>query len=452
MSVRQRIVAALAANGFGQVVTIGTQVLLTPLYFRHWGADLYGDWLMLSAIPAYLALADLGVSSAAGNEMAMRAGAGNLRGAQQTFRGAQGVAWLAAVLALLLGAIAAGLMWFGALPASPRLGTSLSVAILLGLAAQVALGFSGAVVQAGFRCAGFNAFGTTWSNLARLAEAAVAALVLLRGLSPLTLCLLTLAVRAVMLLWQWALLRRRCDWLFHPRVPADPHLLRRLLWPSLAFMAFPVGYAIALQGPLLLIGALHGSAAVAVFSAMRTLARLPVQLTNVLNNAVSPEVSRAHGEGDLAQIRRLHRSAWALTTGAGLLACAGLAVLGPWISRLWLGPGHHDQLTLVMLLAVSWVSAVWNVSSIVLTATNAHVRLSAIFLVVNASGLGLAMLLGRLPDEAGQAGLLAALLAVEVTMLAWVLPAAWRHSGDGAGAFWGWVGQAVRRPLQAGRP
>ena len=98
MSAKQRIFAALAANGFGQLVTMGTQLLLTPLFFRQWGAALYGEWLILSAIPAYLALADLGVSSAAGNEMAMRAGAGNHAGAQQTFRGARGVARLASAL------------------------------------------------------------------------------------------------------------------------------------------------------------------------------------------------------------------------------------------------------------------------------------------------------------------------------------------------------------------
>lgn len=436
MSAKQRIFAALAANGFGQAVTIGTQLLLTPLFFRHWGAALYGEWLILSAIPAYLALADLGVSSAAGNEMAMRAGAGNHTGAQQTFRGARSVARMASALAVLLGCVLAlcsvGLGW----PALSRIPQQDAALILLMLSLQVALGFSGSVVQAGFRCAGFNGLGTTWANVARLAEALACALALAMGQTALWLCAATLVVRALMLLWQWALLRQRCTWLFQPAVPADPDMLRRLLWPSLAFMAFPLSYAIALQGPILLIGALHGSAAVAIFSAMRTLARLPVQLTNVLNNAVSPEVSRAHGEGNLAQIRRLHRSAWALTTGAGLLACLGLWVLGPWISRLWLGPGHHDPLTLGVLLAVSWVSAVWNVSSIVLTATNAHVRLSAIFLVVNACGLGLAALLGQLPGVVGLAGLLTALLAVEAVMLAWVLPAAWQHSGDRARTFW----------------
>ncbi|WP_338440520.1 oligosaccharide flippase family protein [uncultured Aquabacterium sp.] len=354
MSANQRIVAALAANGFGQLVTIGTQLLLTPLYFHHWGAGLYGEWLILSAIPAYLALADLGVSSAAGNEMAMRAGAGNLVGAQQTFRGARSVARMAAALAVLLGVVLAlccmGLGW----PALSHIPGHDAALILLMLSLQVALGFSGSVVQAGFRCAGFNALGTTWANLARLAEALACALALGLGQSALTLCAATLAVRALMLVWQWALLRRRCAWLFQPAVPADPHMLRRLLWPSLAFMAFPVAYALALQGPILLIGSLYGSAAVAVFSAMRTLARLPVQLTNVLNNAVSPEVSRAHGEGDLGKIRRLHRTAWALTAGLGLLACVALGLLGPWISRLWLGHDHHDQATLLWLLAVSW--------------------------------------------------------------------------------------------------
>jgi O-antigen/teichoic acid export membrane protein len=432
MSARQRIVSALAANGFGQMVTIGTQFLLTPMFFRLWGAGLYGEWLMLSAIPAYLALADLGVSSAAGNDMVMRAGAGNLAGAQQTFRGARSLARLAAAFAVVLGLLlSVCCAWMG-WPVLVHIPMQDAALILLMLSLQVALGFSGSVVQAGFRCAGFNGLGTTWANLARLAETLVCAIALWSGQAAVTLCAATLTVRALMLLWQWALLRKRCVWLFYPPVAADPHMLRRLLWPSLAFMAFPVAYALALQGPILLIGSMYGSTAVAVFAAMRTLARLPVQLTNVLNNAVSPEVSRAHGAGNLAQIRRLHRTAWALTAGLGLLVCTALGLLGPWISRVWLGPGHHDQLILLMLLAVSLVSAVWNVSSVVLTATNAHVRLSVVFLVVNALGMALAAFAGL---SVGMTGLLAALLLVEVAMLAWVLPAALKASGDGLPAF-----------------
>jgi hypothetical protein len=63
MSVRHRIYLALAAGAFGQFVTIGSQVLLTPLYFLYWGAAKYGEWLLISTIPAYLAMADFGIGS-----------------------------------------------------------------------------------------------------------------------------------------------------------------------------------------------------------------------------------------------------------------------------------------------------------------------------------------------------------------------------------------------------
>lgn len=427
MSARQRICAALAANGFGQVVTIGTQLVLTPLFFRFWGAERYGEWLLLSAIPTYLMLADLGVSSAAANEMAMRAGARDFTGAQQSFRGALRMAVIAAALALFLGAIAASLVAVAQWPELQHSSHLEAGWVLFALSAQVALGFAGGTVQAGFRCAGLNGLGATWANLGRLGEAIGSAGVLLSGLGPVPLCVAMLVLRAVFLWAQWETLRRRCSWLFSPGVSVDPKFFDRLLLPSLAFMAFPLGYTLALQGPILLMGSLFGSAAVAAFSAMRTLARLPVQFTNVLNNAVAPEVSMAHGERCLEKIRRLHCSAWTATAGLGFVACLALGVFGPRLSEMWLGTGRHDQRMLLGLLAVSWVSAVWNVSSIVLTATNRHVRLSFAFLLVNAFGLGLAGMLGR---AAGVPGLLTGLLLVEVTMLVWVLPIALAEQGQ----------------------
>ena len=88
MNVKKRIMTSLAANAFGQIITISSQLLLIPLFLKYWGVAKYGEWLILSSIPAYLILADLGIGAAAGNEMTIRAGAGDHQGAQQTFRGA----------------------------------------------------------------------------------------------------------------------------------------------------------------------------------------------------------------------------------------------------------------------------------------------------------------------------------------------------------------------------
>ena len=76
-TIRGRIGRALGAGAFGQAVTVLVQLASIPLFLRYWGIERYGEWLILSAIPSYLALSDLGFGSAAANEMTMAAGAGN---------------------------------------------------------------------------------------------------------------------------------------------------------------------------------------------------------------------------------------------------------------------------------------------------------------------------------------------------------------------------------------
>ena len=36
-----------------------------------WGVELYGEWVTLSALPAYLVLCNIGLTSTAGNSLAM---------------------------------------------------------------------------------------------------------------------------------------------------------------------------------------------------------------------------------------------------------------------------------------------------------------------------------------------------------------------------------------------
>lgn len=432
MSLKRRIAASLAANSFGQGVTISTQLLLLPLFLSHWGASLYGDWLLLTAIPAYLAMADLGISSAAGNEMAMRAGASDRRGAQQTFRGAQQVAFLAGSSVLLAGALFAAIVGYFDVFATPRISQSDRAWLVLLLVFLVSAGFLGSVVQAGYRCDGHNASGVMTSNFGRLLEGVSTGLLLVLGQGPLEVCISMVFFRCIVLTLQWIHLWCLSRWLFTPKVPREVGMVRRLLSPSLAFMAFPLGNALALQGPLLLIGAIFGSAEVALFSAMRTLARLPVQITNVLNNAVSPELSRAHGEGNAHLVRKLHRRSWLSTVSLSLVALLGLVTLGPTLASAWLGSGHYHATMLHLLAAVSLLSATWNVSSVVLTAINAHARLALAYVLVNAVCLALAALLGHLW---GLTALLLCLLLAELLMFAWVLPQVLRRTEDDLHSF-----------------
>ena len=67
------LVKNLSANMFGQAVHLVSTVALVPLYLAAWGVDLYGEWLVLIALPAYfMATADAGFVPVSGNDMTIK--------------------------------------------------------------------------------------------------------------------------------------------------------------------------------------------------------------------------------------------------------------------------------------------------------------------------------------------------------------------------------------------
>jgi len=434
MSVKRRIATALAANAFGQAVTVVSQLLLPPLFFRFWGAPLYGEWLLLSSIPAYLAMADVGIGSAAGNEMVMRAGAGDRRGAQATFLGALWVATIAAAVVVVVGAVAAALCGLWHWPATPHMASTDAAYILLLLAVGVAMGFAGSVLSAGFRSSERNALGISLSNAGRLLEVVLTAVLLLCQMPPLLICATFIAVRLLMLGLQALWLRRVGGWLFAPGARADRQLVRRLVRPALGFMAFPLGNALVLQGPLMIIGATMGGAGVAMFSSLRTLARVPMQVTNMFNSSIWPELSRAHGAGNLELLRRMHRISWLTNLLLILPMALGQIILGQWVVRHWLGAAApYDAGVFGALVMITAISVIWNASSVVLAAINMHAKLGRDYLATSAIGLSAAALCSSF---GGWASLLVPQLLAEVVLLYLVLPTVLRLTGDCCGDFY----------------
>jgi O-antigen/teichoic acid export membrane protein len=251
--------------------------------------------------------------------------------------------------------------------------------------------------------------------------------------SPSTLCLGMLAAKLGMLVVQWAILKRRAPWLFMQGVSADKTIVQRLIKPSLAFLAFPVGSALALQGPIMIIGALFGGAAVAVFSTMRTVSRILIQITGAFNASVWPEMSRAYGAGQMATVRALHRGSWGIALALILTASLVLLTQGHTLVQFWLRKGDvFNAPVLLSLLVVSLISAIWNASSVVLASINAHARIAVAYVGVNAACLALGALMGW---QVGMYGLLASLILAECLLLIYVVPQALDASGDTLPAF-----------------
>lgn len=389
-TLKAKLLRNLGANAYGQGVTILIQLVSMPLYLHYWGVELYGEWLILSAIPAYLALSDIGFASVAANDMTMRVANGDRRGALEVY---QSIWLFISGVSVLVGCVLALIVY--SVPVTAQfLITHISEVqtrqLLLILMLYVLVGLQGGVLNAAFRAAGRYAYGTALGNTVRLAEWAVSAVGLLLGGGVLVIAILTLTVRLLGLLLMWQVLQKQERWLSLGTQAASLHQVRQLLKPAVAFMAFPLGLALSLQGMILVIGTALGPAAVVVFSAYRTLTRLLVQMITMLNQAVWPEISAAYGAKQLALVTQLHRKGSSITFWIALAAVTFIATVGNWFIGIWTRHAFEPNPTLlILLLLTTFLNVLWQTSWVVLMATNKHEIISILFVASALSSLSL---------------------------------------------------------------
>lgn len=392
-SLKAKLLRNLGANAYGQLITVAIQLVSVPLYLHYWGVALYGEWLILSAIPAYLALSDIGFASVAANDMTMRVANGDKQGAVEVYQSIwlfiSGVSVLvAAALTLVIYAVSVNARF-----SISHISETQTQQILVVLTLYVLVGLQGGVINAAFRAAGRYAYGTAMGNTVRLAEWASSMLALVLGGGVLTIALVTLATRALGLLLLWLALRQQEQWLYLGARSASLQQVRNLFKPAVAFMAFPLGLALSLQGMVLIIGMTLGSAAVVIFSAYRTLTRLLVQVITMLNHALWPEISVAYGAKQMELVKQLHRKGSSITFWVALVAVTILFFIGEWFIGIWIRHAfEQNHILLSLLLATTFLNVLWQTSWIVLMATNQHQRITLAFIFFAASGLFFAWL------------------------------------------------------------
>lgn len=417
---RRRVIAGMGANSFGMAISIGLQLLSLPLFLHIWDTATYGVWLTLSAIPAYLSMADVGMVTAAGNQMTMAMGRGDTREANRIFQSAQ---LFMLVVCGALGLLVLPLAWWLPLPDAAGIAPQdLRWALAL-LCLGVLLSLWSGLAEAAFKSTERYASGTMLSNLTRLAEWLGMMLGLLLDGSFTAVAAGGLLFRALGVVWgSWQATRGQggLQW---GLAAADTQVLRSITAPALSFMAFPLANALGFQGITLLVAGLFGPASVAVFSTYRTLSRVAVQATAIFSHALWPEFSRLQGQGARSALQALFRkSAW-LGLGQALLLSAVLYLLAPWLLQIWThgAIAFVPDLMLLMLLYAA-VCGSWHVPRVVLMATNQHAMLAGAQVVCSALALALAWWLGHSQGAAGvAAGMLLGELAIALVCLRQVL-------------------------------
>lgn len=411
IGLRRRLMHGAGATALAPVATAIVQLGSVPVLLHVWGASKYGDWLLLSAIPSYLTLSDLGFGNASGSEMSMSVAANDQEGALEVFQSSWVLVTAVSLVALLVAVVSVWSIPWQRLLRLSSVSNIQAAAVMLVLGAHVVLSQQNGVAESGYRSDGNFAVGTFWVVVLRVVEAVAAAATAILGGSMLAVAFTYLTVRCVGTFGYILLLRRMSPWIHYGIRHARLKTIKKMIAPALGFVALPLGGALGQQGLQLVIGARLGPIAVVSFSTLRTLSRLNFQLVGVIKNALWPELSRAFGAADIPLARRLHRRACQASLGFSIFGGLILWMVGPIIYHLWIRQNvSFDATCFHFLLFVAIMNSLWDTSSVIPMSNNGHFRIAVAYSLAAMLSLGLAW---TLVPRLGTVGAAIALLATD---------------------------------------
>ncbi|WP_128891291.1 lipopolysaccharide biosynthesis protein [Erythrobacter sp. HKB08] len=385
-SIGQRMISSGAASATSLVTRVAEQLLLIPVLLAAWSVELFGEYLLIAAIPTYIALSDLGVVQSGSNELARRAGEGDEEGAHRFFRDlvVTFLRWSLLLLVVLAAVVMAvpladwlGLRQISSAEAKWTFGLLAAAAII----SQNSLALLGGMRARRIMPAGLwtRAIGT----ILRLAATFIAVKFFDTG--PVAIGAIMLASRIGEYAAQSVILRRADFAATLNLFARRSQKLGRYVASGLEYLMFDLAKALLLQGAVIIIGLTLGAVAVAVFSTHRTLARAVSQIVQTALVPLQAEAGLMGGASQRTGLARLVIATTRLAVWTCLAVALALFVAGPAIFELWTGGkiAFAPELYGLLVGAVLF-EAVWMLTAQARMGTNRHRPIAWSFLAVAA--------------------------------------------------------------------
>jgi O-antigen/teichoic acid export membrane protein len=430
---RNRLFVGFITTWISKFASSIIQFVQIPILFHYWTIQMNGEWMVLSAIPSYLSFSNIGFGSVAGNEMTMLMARQEQDAALSVF---QSCWWLIALVMGFTGASMCVALYF--LPVARLLHLSTiddsdARWILFWLGLAVLLGQLEQLLQSAYRCIARYSYGNMLKTGLSLAAFAAQLIPVVLGYGPRTMAevfaLANIAATVILCI----VVRRDIPWIRYGWSHASFGEIKRLTRPAIAFMGFPIGTALNLQGTLLAVNAALGPTDVAIFGTARTVSRVALQVVEMVKNTFWPELSIAFGAGNMELVRVLHRRACQLALFVSISVVVVVALFGPTFLHHWTRGKVPPSTGLVsVLLVVVVFYSLWSTSSTLVSAINQHERLATLYTIATGITVACTYVAAR---HFGLYGAAASLLLSEIIMDMYVLPSALRIAHDTWGGF-----------------
>lgn len=368
---------------YAQLITLAIQLLLVPVYLSAWGANLYGDWLVITGVSTMLSLLDFGVAQASANKATMESGAGDWGSAARTIQNSHVFSFFIGIIIFILLYLSTYCLDFSLIFKTSVLDKDTCSTILLFGCANLVIQLMGGPLDAWYRAVDATAMGAFILANRRAADFFAVILVLLSPHNdPAYLIKVQFGVQILMYAFCCFYVMKKSPFYGIAFSKPNLHELKCLIKPSIGYSFIPISQVITLQGSIQLINQFSDSKTVVMFSMARTLMRLVLQVGMVVNNALKPELSRMIGAGNLDNAGVLTRRITLVTYFLSSLFFALLIVFGPYIMDLW----SHSKVVvsrfeLLLIGMHAMINILWFVPSALYIARNSHFNLAKTYMV-----------------------------------------------------------------------
>jgi O-antigen/teichoic acid export membrane protein len=161
-------------------------------------------------------------------------------------------------------------------------------------------------------------------------------------------------------------------------------------------LGLDAAYKVNYSSDVMVIGALLGAPAVALWAPAQRLSEVTLKLSNQLSEALFPVVVDCDAGQRDARLRRVLVEGTRLSLATVIPIAGGLAMLAHPLLTAWIGPSFATTAAIVQLLA--WVVIVRvgsSTASVVLKGAGMHRRLTALVSAMAVANLGLSLVLAR---------------------------------------------------------
>ncbi|MCP4991173.1 MAG: lipopolysaccharide biosynthesis protein [Colwellia sp.] len=388
-TIQYRINKGIASKGFAHIITVAVQLVSVPVFLSQWGSELYGIWIMVSTLPAYLILSGFGFSRIAANKMTMCNAGNDILKANQFFQSGW---FVITILSICIFVLIYTMLEYFPFNTTKEIVTEQSLRYtLLYLSAYTLISLQGGFISAGYSCNEYFFISVLSDSFIRLIENCILFYVVFASSNMEHAAASLCFSRAFLVAVNYLAMKKFTPWLSFGIKHVKFYIIKELIKPSLSYMAITLTQALNLQGMTLIVGYLMGPVYVVVFNTARTLSRLGVQMISMMNQVLMPELSALLSIKNIVLAQKIVISSGSITLYGAIGFFIFISFFGQDIISVWTSDSVKVMPPFLLLLTiVPILHSLWNNLSIALISINMHKSFALLYLAISIFSLLLA--------------------------------------------------------------